>query len=93
MATTTATPVLDALKERLAPTLEDLERTSRTVRRAICRGRYAAQDMTAAATLAVRHRPMRALAMAGAAGVLAGCLLGYRLARRRAVRRREGESV
>jgi ElaB/YqjD/DUF883 family membrane-anchored ribosome-binding protein len=90
MAQTTATPVTDAVKERVMPTLEQFERKARSVRRAVVRGRYAAEDFAAAAHLAVRHRPMRALVVAGAAGAVAGCVLGYRLARR-AARRNEGE--
>ena len=91
MADTTATPLMDAVRERVTPRLERIERKARSVRRAVVRGRYAAEDLAAATHLAVRHRPMRALTIAGAAGALAGCLLGYRLARRRAARRNEGE--
>ena len=89
MTTTTAAPCTTTMKDRLMPALEKIERNARTVRRAVVRGRYATEDLAAAATLAVRRRPVRTLALAGVAGALAGCVLGYGLARRRAARRHQ----
>lgn len=93
MATTTqsATPMMDAVRERLMPKLHGIERNVRAVRRAAVRGRYAAEDFAAATHLAIRHRPVRTLTLVSAAGLLAGCVLGYGLGRRCATRTREGK--
>ena len=90
MATTTATPARESIRERIMPALECVEKNVRHARRALRQGRYTAEDLAAATKLAVRHRPLRTLALTGAVAALAGCVFGYRAARRRA-RRTEGE--
>lgn len=85
--TTTATPVADAIKQRLAPaldTIETIEKNARRARRAVARGRYATADAVSGAALGVRRRPLRSLALAAGAGALAGCMMGFALGRRRA---------
>ena len=91
MATTTATPVTESIKERVMPALESVEKNVRRARRAMRDGRYAAEDLAAATKLAVRHRPLRTLAVTAVVGAVAGCMFGYRAARRRARRNEEEE--
>ena len=82
---TTATPMADAIKDRLTPALdrlEALEMTARKARRAVARGRHAAQDAVADASLGVRRHPIGAVALAAGAGVIAGWMMGYVLGRR-----------
>ena len=82
---TTATPVADAIKDRLTPALnrlEAIEMNARKARRAAVRGRNAAQDAVADATLNVRRHPIGAVALAAGAGALAGCVMGFVLGRR-----------
>lgn len=84
--TTTATPVADALKHRLAPALdaiESIEKNARRARRAAARGRFATEDAMTGAALGIRRRPLRSLALAAGAGALAGCMLAYALGRGR----------
>ena len=83
--TTTATPVADAIKQRLTPaldTLETLEKNARRARRAVARGRYATEDAMTGAALGLRRRPLRSLALAAGTGALAGCIMGFVLGRR-----------
>ena len=82
---TTATPMADAIKERLTPALdrlEAIEMNARKARRAVARSRHAAEDAVTDATLSVRRHPIGAVALAAGAGALAGCVMGYMLGRR-----------
>jgi ElaB/YqjD/DUF883 family membrane-anchored ribosome-binding protein len=75
----------DAIKERLTPALnrlEAIEMNARKARRAAVRGRHAAEDAVADATLSVRRHPIGAVALAAGAGVVAGCVMGFVLGRR-----------
>ena len=82
MATMTERPVMDAVMERLTPALDTLEKNARQARRTIARGRRTAEDAVADTTRQVRRHPLGAVAAAGAAGVLSGCVLGFVLGRR-----------
>lgn len=82
--TTTATPVADAITQRLTPaldTIESLEKNLRRARRAAAHGRYATQDAVAGAALGIRRRPLRTVAVAAGAGALAGWLVGFAMSR------------
>lgn len=82
MATMTARPVMDAVMEQLTPALDALEQKARKARRTIARGRRTAEDAVTDTTRQVRRHPLGAVAAAGAAGVLSGCLVGFVLGRR-----------
>ena len=86
---TTATPTADAIRDRLTPaidTLGTIEKNLRRARRAAAHGRYATEDAVAGATLGIRRRPLRTVALAAGAGALAGCLFGFAMSRRCASR-------
>lgn len=72
-----------AVKDRLDPVVESIQgrvdETVRGTRRAVTRARHAVEDTTADAVLRVRRRPLESVAAAAAAGVLAGCALGFLL--------------
>lgn len=78
---TEATAAADAAKERLGTAFEQLEQNARKGRRAIVRAQHAAEDGAAAVALQVRRHPLSALAVAVAAGALAGGLIGFAVAR------------
>ena len=73
---------VDIARPRLDPALEALQGRVRDARRAVRRGRYATEDLAAAATLGIRRRPLASIAVVGAAGALVGCLVGLALGRR-----------
>lgn len=83
MKTTTATidaakeAAKEAVAEHLNPALESLEENVRTARRAIRKGRHAAEDVVAGATQEVRRRPLISVAMAGVTGALVGSAVGF----------------
>lgn len=79
---TGATAAAEAVKERFAPAAEKLEDNVRQARRAMVRGRYAAEDAAAAAALQVRRHPGAAIALAAGAGALAGCMMGFAIGSR-----------
>jgi ElaB/YqjD/DUF883 family membrane-anchored ribosome-binding protein len=68
--------------EQLTPALDTLEQNARKARRAIAKGRRTAEDAVTDTTRQVRRHPLGALAVAGAAGVLSGCVVGFVLGRR-----------
>jgi ElaB/YqjD/DUF883 family membrane-anchored ribosome-binding protein len=77
MARATGVPAAaDTIRERCAPALDTLDETVRQGRRALVRGRHAAEDAAAAATLIVRRRPLGAVMLAAGAGALAGGFIG-----------------
>jgi ElaB/YqjD/DUF883 family membrane-anchored ribosome-binding protein len=76
MMTTTVREAKEAVAERLNPALESLEEKMRGARRAMTHGRHATEDLAADAALHVRRHPLASLAMAGAAGAVAGLLFG-----------------
>jgi ElaB/YqjD/DUF883 family membrane-anchored ribosome-binding protein len=61
------------IKDRLTDKFED---GVRSARRAIKHGRYAAEDLIEEAQHTVRQKPLEAVAVVFAAGVLAGALAG-----------------
>lgn len=82
---TIATPMADAIKERLTPALdrlEALEMNARKARRAVARSRHAAEDAVADASLGVRRHPIGAVALAAGVGAFTGYMMGFVLGRR-----------
>ncbi|MEZ5320097.1 MAG: hypothetical protein R2752_22035 [Vicinamibacterales bacterium] len=77
------TPIIDtareAVTERLAPLRESLEERARDTRRAITRGRHAAEDFAAETALKVRRRPLESIAIAAGVGAIVGALFGVAL--------------
>jgi ElaB/YqjD/DUF883 family membrane-anchored ribosome-binding protein len=71
---------LEAVKERLAPTLDKVDETIRQGRQVVVRGQHAAEDAAAAAALRIRRRPLTAVMIAAGAGALVGALIGFGLA-------------
>jgi ElaB/YqjD/DUF883 family membrane-anchored ribosome-binding protein len=69
----------DVVSERLNPALESLEQNLRDARRAVAHGRRAAEDFADEATLRIRRHPLSSTALAVAAGMLAGCVMGFAL--------------
>jgi ElaB/YqjD/DUF883 family membrane-anchored ribosome-binding protein len=65
----------EAIAERFAPARETIDDAIREGRRAIVRAQHAAEDAAAAATLIIRRRPLAAVAMAGATGLVVGGLI------------------
>jgi ElaB/YqjD/DUF883 family membrane-anchored ribosome-binding protein len=78
---TTIEDARTAVKDRLEPALESVERTVRDVRRAVRRGRYAAEDLAADAARQVRRRPLASLGWAALAGAIVGGVVGLILSR------------
>jgi ElaB/YqjD/DUF883 family membrane-anchored ribosome-binding protein len=77
---------VEAVKERLAPTLDKLDETVRQGRQVVVRGQHAAEDAAEATVLSIRRRPLRAVMIAAGAGALVGALIACgvgRLARGR----------
>lgn len=80
MTTTVGTEAaVNTLKERLSPALDTLEENVRQTRRAIVKGRRAAEDLVEETTLEVRRHPLSAIALATGMGIVAGCLFGFAL--------------
>jgi hypothetical protein len=69
----------ELFSERLNPALESVEQNVRDARRAIGRGRRAAEDFAADAALRVRRHPLRSVTVAMTTGAAAGCLIGFGL--------------
>lgn len=82
MTPTVVDAARDAVKERLEPALESLEDRMRTARRSVTQGRHAVEDFAMSTALHVRRRPLASIALAGAVGALAGCLVGFLMAHR-----------
>jgi ElaB/YqjD/DUF883 family membrane-anchored ribosome-binding protein len=80
MATGPAADAVEAVKERLAPTLDKLDETIRQGRQVVVRGQHAAEDAAAATALRIRRRPLSAVMIAAGAGALVGALIGFGLA-------------
>jgi ElaB/YqjD/DUF883 family membrane-anchored ribosome-binding protein len=74
-----ATEAVEAIKERLSPALETLDENVRRGRRLVVKGRHAAEDAAAAATLQVRRHPLGTVLVAAGAGALMGGLIGLAL--------------
>jgi ElaB/YqjD/DUF883 family membrane-anchored ribosome-binding protein len=70
---------MEAAKERVSPVLDRLDETIRQGRRVIVRGRHAAEDATAAATLKIRRHPVSAVTIAAGAGIVLGAVVGFGL--------------
>jgi ElaB/YqjD/DUF883 family membrane-anchored ribosome-binding protein len=83
MTTATASAAaVEAIKQRLIPALNTrFDEKVRQGRRTFVRGQHAAEDAAAAATLIVRRRPLSSVMVAAGAGILAGALVGFALAR------------
>jgi len=58
------------------PTLQSMEETARTARRAVRTARNATEDFVAGATLEVRRHPLLAVAVAATAGLMTGVVFG-----------------
>jgi ElaB/YqjD/DUF883 family membrane-anchored ribosome-binding protein len=71
----------EAIKERLRPVLRSADENVRQTRRAFIKGRHAAEDLADETVLHVRRRPLGAVALTLAAGMVAGGLLGFTLGR------------
>jgi ElaB/YqjD/DUF883 family membrane-anchored ribosome-binding protein len=69
---------VEAAKERVSPALDKLDETIRQGRRVIVRGRHAAEDTAAAATLKIRRHPVSAVMIAAGAGIVLGAAVGFR---------------
>jgi ElaB/YqjD/DUF883 family membrane-anchored ribosome-binding protein len=80
MATGTAADAVEAVKERLAPTLDKLDETVRQGRQVVVRGQHAAEDAAEATVLSIRRRPLRAVMIAAGAGALVGAVVAFGLA-------------
>ena len=76
---TEAASAVGAVKERLTPALDKLDETMRQGRQVIVRGRHAAEDAAAGATLKIRRRPGSAVMVAAGVGALVGALVGFGL--------------
>jgi ElaB/YqjD/DUF883 family membrane-anchored ribosome-binding protein len=63
-------------QERVGATLDDLRTRAREGRRAVRRAQYAVEDAGATLALRVRRRPLSAVAVSLAVGVLVGGLIG-----------------
>lgn len=72
----------EAVSDRLNPAWESLEQNVREARRAVARGRRAAEDYADEAALQVRRHPLSALGIAVTTGILAGCVMGFLMGRR-----------
>jgi ElaB/YqjD/DUF883 family membrane-anchored ribosome-binding protein len=79
MATDTIANAVEAVKERLSPTLDKLDETMRQSRKIIVRGQHAAEDASAATALRIRRRPLSAVMIAAGAGALVGALVALGL--------------
>jgi ElaB/YqjD/DUF883 family membrane-anchored ribosome-binding protein len=77
MATDTIAKGVEAVKERLSPTLDRLDETMRQSRKIAARGQRAAEDATAATALRIRRQPLSAVMIAASAGVLVGVLVAF----------------
>lgn len=80
MAISSVASAVEAVKERLSPTLDTLDETMRHGRKVAIRGQHAAEDAAAAAALRIRRQPLSAVMIAAGGGALAGALVGFGLA-------------
>jgi ElaB/YqjD/DUF883 family membrane-anchored ribosome-binding protein len=79
--TTTIESAKEAVSDRLEPALESLEDAMRGARRTMRQGRHAAEDLAESTALQVRRHPLPSVGVAGAVGLLIGCLFGFALGR------------
>lgn len=78
MATAPWTTVArDVLTARMGPLLDMIQENARHLRRALVRGRHAAEDLAAGAALQVRQHPLGSVTAAVCAGLAAGVLAGF----------------
>jgi ElaB/YqjD/DUF883 family membrane-anchored ribosome-binding protein len=80
MATGTAADAVEAVKERLAPTLDKVDEAMRQGRQVMVRGQHAAEDAAAATALRIRRRPLRAVMIAAGAGALVAAVVAFGVA-------------
>jgi ElaB/YqjD/DUF883 family membrane-anchored ribosome-binding protein len=78
---TDAGAVAETVKQRLGAGVHQIEAGIEQGRRAIARGRGAAEDGVAVASLHIRRHPIRTVAVVAAAGALLGCVIGYAFSR------------
>jgi ElaB/YqjD/DUF883 family membrane-anchored ribosome-binding protein len=76
---TGAAHAVEAIKEQLTPAVDKLDETIRQGRRVVVRGRHAAEDATAAATLKIRRHPVGAVTIAAGVGIVLGAVVGFGL--------------
>lgn len=76
-AAAAAAEATEAIKEHFTPALDAIEENVREAKRAIVRGRHAAEDLMAATALEARRHPLRTIGLAAGVGALAGCLVGF----------------
>jgi ElaB/YqjD/DUF883 family membrane-anchored ribosome-binding protein len=62
---------------RLDPAFDSVKESVQQAKRAITYGKQAADDALAATALKVRRQPLTSVAIAGIAGALLGCLIGF----------------
>ena len=74
---TQARAVADVVKERLGPTVQEIERGIDRGRRVVDEGRIAVEDGVGKARWQIRRHPLLAVATAAGAGALAGCVAGF----------------
>jgi ElaB/YqjD/DUF883 family membrane-anchored ribosome-binding protein len=77
--TSTIETASEAVSKRVNPALESLEQNVREARRVMAHSRRAAEDFVDETTLRVRRHPLGSVALAVAAGALAGCVMGFAL--------------
>lgn len=77
--TTNIEATKEAVREHLKPAFEAVEANVRDARRAVEDSRRAAEDFIDETTLQVRRHPLGSIALAAAAGALAGGVLGFAL--------------
>ena len=81
MPTITDAGAVETVKQRLGAGFHQIEEGILQGRRAIARGRGAAEDGVAATSLHIRRHPIRTVAVVAAAGALVGCVIGYAFSR------------
>ncbi|MEO8482476.1 MAG: hypothetical protein ABI634_09725 [Acidobacteriota bacterium] len=77
----------EAVRERFEPALDCVQEQMRDARRAAVRGQHAVEDFAAGTALQIRRRPLTSMALATAAGAIAGCVVGFVLVNRAHYRR------
>jgi len=76
-----ATAMADAVKERFDSGVRQIEQKVEQGRRVIAKGRQAAEDGVAVATLQIRRHPLRIVAAVTAAAAVLGCIVGFAFGR------------
>jgi ElaB/YqjD/DUF883 family membrane-anchored ribosome-binding protein len=77
---------VEAVKQRLAPTLDKVDETVRQGRQVVVRGQHAAEDAAEATALRIRRQPLSAVMIAAGAGAIAGALIACAVGRLTRVR-------